>query len=369
MWRPNVHNKKLWSNHLGRFVQVKVVARVLRTIDKLGGLDEYLVGNDSPARIKDLGVTGWALRWRVMQTKGYRDRAAAERRRLGLPERGWEVEELERRKRERREALRVAEAYLDAAKAEGSKARKRAVSVVEAVEQAAENTMEVLGTATQEQEDAEKELQEASEDAEREESKKYVQERSEEAAANSPGTSGKFEEGLEMTGDPQEPGNGIERSNESPASKQDAAVATVDERLNAAAAPKETADDIFEPEFDVEDEEPLATAVQPGHPATKSTAPAITPPSASEQLFAQLSLIASQIHTTPELLIKAAQVSIRNRTKDLAASKEERAQRTSERATIISAIEAALASPQTWQPIQPSQRATRRRPRGKRPPA
>ena len=73
-------------------MQVKVQARVLRTIDKVGGLDEYLLGN-KPARIKELGVEGWRLRWEVMRTPKIRERIKAERVRLGLPEGGW-IEEV-----------------------------------------------------------------------------------------------------------------------------------------------------------------------------------------------------------------------------------------------------------------------------------
>ncbi len=43
-------------------------ARVLRTMDKVGGLDEYLMG-EKPARIKELGVEGWRLRWMVMRRR------------------------------------------------------------------------------------------------------------------------------------------------------------------------------------------------------------------------------------------------------------------------------------------------------------
>lgn len=60
-----MHRKRLWSASLQKFVAVKVQARVLRTIDKVGGLDEYLLGN-KPARIRELGVEGWRLRWEVM---------------------------------------------------------------------------------------------------------------------------------------------------------------------------------------------------------------------------------------------------------------------------------------------------------------
>lgn len=59
-------------------------ARVLRTIDKLGGLDEYLLG-EKASRIKDLGESGWWLRWAIMQTQTVKSRFAAERQRLGLP--------------------------------------------------------------------------------------------------------------------------------------------------------------------------------------------------------------------------------------------------------------------------------------------
>ena len=69
-------------------------ARVLRTIDKVGGLDEYLLG-DKPARIKELGVEGWRLRWRVMRTGKVREKFRRERERLGLPVGGWMEEPTE----------------------------------------------------------------------------------------------------------------------------------------------------------------------------------------------------------------------------------------------------------------------------------
>lgn len=64
-------------------------ARVLRTIDKVGGLDEYLLGGKA-ARVKELGMGGWALRWRIWQTEMVRERFRRERERLGVPEGGWE---------------------------------------------------------------------------------------------------------------------------------------------------------------------------------------------------------------------------------------------------------------------------------------
>jgi large subunit ribosomal protein L28 len=82
-WRPNIFTRRLYSKSLNRYVQVRVSARVLRTIDKLGGLDEYLLG-EKQARIKELGVSGWWLRWAIMQTPGIQARFHAQRRELGL---------------------------------------------------------------------------------------------------------------------------------------------------------------------------------------------------------------------------------------------------------------------------------------------
>ncbi|KAK3493435.1 hypothetical protein B0T13DRAFT_51796 [Neurospora crassa] len=85
-WRPNVQQKRLWSKSLGVFVRTRVTTRVLRTIDKVGGLDEYLLGHKA-ARVKELGPWGWMLRWRIMQTPEIRERFAKEREALGLPPR------------------------------------------------------------------------------------------------------------------------------------------------------------------------------------------------------------------------------------------------------------------------------------------
>jgi large subunit ribosomal protein L28 len=82
-WRPNVQRKRIWSESLGSFIKVRVTTRVLRTIDKCGGLDEYLLG-EKAARIKDLGVGGWKLRWRIMQTEKVKERFRKQREAAGL---------------------------------------------------------------------------------------------------------------------------------------------------------------------------------------------------------------------------------------------------------------------------------------------
>lgn len=95
-WRVNIHRKRLWSESLKNFVQTRVTTRVMRTIDKVGGLDEYLLGS-KPGRVKELGPWGWRLRWRVMQTPSVRARYAVQRKELGLAELTREMEELRAR--------------------------------------------------------------------------------------------------------------------------------------------------------------------------------------------------------------------------------------------------------------------------------
>jgi large subunit ribosomal protein L28 len=83
-WRPNVLRKRLWSQSLQKHLKIRVTARVLRTIDKCGGLDEYLLG-EKAGRIKELGMGGWKLRWRIMQTESVKERFRKQREALGLP--------------------------------------------------------------------------------------------------------------------------------------------------------------------------------------------------------------------------------------------------------------------------------------------
>ncbi|KAJ5635755.1 54S ribosomal protein L24 [Penicillium longicatenatum] len=84
-WKPNVRRKKIPSEALGEDLFIKVTRRALRTIVKEGGLDNYLL-SDKPARIQELGMFGWELRWKVMQTPVIQERFREERKRLGIPE-------------------------------------------------------------------------------------------------------------------------------------------------------------------------------------------------------------------------------------------------------------------------------------------
>jgi large subunit ribosomal protein L28 len=70
---------------MARFVRVRVQARVLRTIDKVGGLDEYLLGGKA-ARLRELGMGGWKLRAMIMRTEKVKERFQWEWYLLGLVE-------------------------------------------------------------------------------------------------------------------------------------------------------------------------------------------------------------------------------------------------------------------------------------------
>ncbi|KAB8303041.1 hypothetical protein EYC80_004495 [Monilinia laxa] len=83
-WRPNVQRKRLYSPSLGKQIKLRVTTKVLRTIDKAGGLDEYLLG-EKTQRLKELGMGGWKLRWRIMQTDAVKERFRVQREKLGLP--------------------------------------------------------------------------------------------------------------------------------------------------------------------------------------------------------------------------------------------------------------------------------------------
>lgn len=86
-WRPNRHTKRLWSPSLNMFIRTRLTAHVLKTVDRLGGIDEYLLGTKQ-RRIKELGPAGWRLRWKVMQSAPVQEKWAREREALGLPPKG-----------------------------------------------------------------------------------------------------------------------------------------------------------------------------------------------------------------------------------------------------------------------------------------
>lgn len=100
-WKPNVRWKKIHSDALDKDLFLKVTRRALRTIEKSKGLDNYLL-SDKPARIKELGLTGWELRWKVMQTPSIQEKFRQQRKALGLPEAPPTFEEWVKEKEEKR---------------------------------------------------------------------------------------------------------------------------------------------------------------------------------------------------------------------------------------------------------------------------
>ncbi|KAF1924709.1 50S ribosomal protein L24 [Didymella exigua CBS 183.55] len=82
-WTPNVLSKSLYSVALKKRIKLKVTSNVVKIIDREGGLDEYLL-KDSIHRIKELGPTGWALRWTLMQKPEVIERLRAEAAALGI---------------------------------------------------------------------------------------------------------------------------------------------------------------------------------------------------------------------------------------------------------------------------------------------
>ena len=96
-WAVNVFRKRLFSKALNTMVQIRVSKRVLRTIDKVGGLDQYLLG-EKEARVRELGLRGWELRWALMQTEGVRKGFRKEGLELGLRAVEKRVEKLEARR-------------------------------------------------------------------------------------------------------------------------------------------------------------------------------------------------------------------------------------------------------------------------------
>ena len=82
-WSPNIISKSLYSVALRKKVKIRVSSRVLRTIDKVGGLDEYILG-EKEARIRELGPQGWKLRWRIMSQQAVKERFRVQAAELGL---------------------------------------------------------------------------------------------------------------------------------------------------------------------------------------------------------------------------------------------------------------------------------------------
>ncbi|BFZ64457.1 hypothetical protein YB2330_005603 [Saitoella coloradoensis] len=63
-WLPNIQRSTLYSKTLNQKFRMKVTTGLLRTLDKVGGLDAYVTGCKM-ARMKEIGVVGWRLRNKI----------------------------------------------------------------------------------------------------------------------------------------------------------------------------------------------------------------------------------------------------------------------------------------------------------------
>lgn len=82
-WRPNVHVKSFYLPALDANIKTRLTLRVLKTIRREGGLQEYLL-KSKPARLKELGPGGWNMRWLLMQSRAIQERFNEERIALGM---------------------------------------------------------------------------------------------------------------------------------------------------------------------------------------------------------------------------------------------------------------------------------------------
>ncbi|KAF2024415.1 50S ribosomal protein-like protein L24 [Setomelanomma holmii] len=82
-WKPNVLSKSLYSVALKKKIKLRITSKVLKTMDREGGLDEYLL-KDNEHRLKELGPLGWALRWTLLQKPEVVDRMRTQAAALGL---------------------------------------------------------------------------------------------------------------------------------------------------------------------------------------------------------------------------------------------------------------------------------------------
>ncbi|KAK9813979.1 hypothetical protein WJX73_007728 [Symbiochloris irregularis] len=55
-WKPNVHHKRLYSEALDRMIRLRVSTTALKTIDKYGGLDRYLLATPDRRLQSDVGA-------------------------------------------------------------------------------------------------------------------------------------------------------------------------------------------------------------------------------------------------------------------------------------------------------------------------
>ena len=57
MWKPNVQNKRVWSEALDDWVRFKITTRALKEVDNVGGIDKYIMSLDEDSVAKSNYIT------------------------------------------------------------------------------------------------------------------------------------------------------------------------------------------------------------------------------------------------------------------------------------------------------------------------
>lgn len=97
-WHPNVQLTVLPSRVLNERVPVRTTARIVRTIKREGGLDQYLI-SDSRDRLVEMGEWGWRIRWlMLMRNRAGVAKVLVEKKQRFYEDRMKAVEESKRRR-------------------------------------------------------------------------------------------------------------------------------------------------------------------------------------------------------------------------------------------------------------------------------
>jgi len=74
-WNPNVHNKKYYSEVLGKTVQYKFTTHAMRCIDKAGGFDNYILNTKDSKLVSNAAIR---LKSLMLQIKKKREAGKSE---------------------------------------------------------------------------------------------------------------------------------------------------------------------------------------------------------------------------------------------------------------------------------------------------
>ena len=80
-WKPNVQHKSLWLSAAGRHVRLPVTTTALRTIDKAGGLDLYLLNSKRPEKLDPSAraLRDWLVGWNAAKEQMFNSSTSSSR--------------------------------------------------------------------------------------------------------------------------------------------------------------------------------------------------------------------------------------------------------------------------------------------------